>query len=140
MAFLFRVLCCLLLPILAQGQAGASSDDGFVRRNGTMHVLRHGQLRPLTREIHLPNGRTVTPDGFVLDPAGGRTELAEGQGCTLLGQPTAVQPQPNGQWALRPAMPAPAPATAVGATPARISWLPPGWRKKWHGKKKGRKH
>ena len=65
-----------------------------------MYVVRNGEARPMSRDIHLPNGRTVTRDGFIVERDGKRTELAEGRGCTLLGQSTAVSQQANGRLAL----------------------------------------
>ncbi|MBC8085435.1 MAG: hypothetical protein H7Z21_19725, partial [Hymenobacter sp.] len=66
-------------------------------------VLRNGQARPMTRDIHLPTGATVTKDGFVVSPTGQRTELREGQGCDLRGRPVAVRTAPNGTLVLAPA-------------------------------------
>ncbi|GAB3829815.1 DUF6799 domain-containing protein [Hymenobacter jeollabukensis] len=138
-AFLSCLLTALLLS-LSLSSVQAQADDGFLRRNGSTYLLRHGQLRPLTQEVHLPNGRTVTPEGFVLRPDGGRTQLAEGQGCDLRGNPVASQQQANGSWAL--AAPAASPAIrAAYAVPTRR--VPPGQLKKWwkqFGKKHGRKH
>ncbi|RAK68145.1 DUF6799 domain-containing protein [Hymenobacter edaphi] len=129
-----------LLLSLSIGSARAQADDGFLRRNGTTYLVRHGQLRPLTREIHLPNGRTVTPEGFVLGADGGRRQLAEGQGCDLRGNPVGSRQQPDGRWALA----APVAARPVGhAAYAPARRVPPGQLKKWWkqlGKKHGRKH
>ena len=95
----------LLLALAPLREAGAQalSNDGFQRRHGQMQVLRNGQARPMTRDIHLPTGAIVTKDGFVVSPAGQRTELREGQGCDLRGRPVAVRTAPNGTLALAPA-------------------------------------
>ena len=98
----FGVATALSFPALAQ----SASNDGFQRRNGQMQILRNGQARPMTRDIHLPTGSTVTKDGFVVGPDGKRTELREGQGCDLRGRPVALLTAANGTVAL--ASPAPA--------------------------------
>ena len=101
------------LPAYAQ----QPSNDGFQRRNGQMQVLRNGQARPMTRDIHLPTGATVTKDGFVVAPNGQRTELREGQGCDLRGRTVTVLTAANGTVALDapavlPASAAPSPQRA----------------------------
>ena len=92
-----------LLPVgSARGQAGANN-DGFRRCNGLMEVIRNGKPYLMTRDAHLPTGATVTKDGFVVAPAGGRSELREGQGCDLLGRPVAVLASSDGALTLVPA-------------------------------------
>lgn len=124
------------------------NNDGFQRRNGQMHVLRNGQLRPMTRDARLPTGTTVTKDGFVVASDGKRTELAEGQGCDLHGRIVGVAPDAKGGLALN--SPAPAPqgngSHSGGRAPSAAraySSIPPGLArghgKKWK-KKKGKKH
>jgi hypothetical protein len=108
-----------LLPLFL-GEAGSyaqapPADDGFQRRNGTMYLIRRGQARPMPHDVHLPNGRTVTRDGFVVEGNGQRRELAEGRGCTLLGVATTVATKPDGMLALA----VPAPARPVAAVAAR---------------------
>ncbi|UOQ78812.1 hypothetical protein MUN84_09900 [Hymenobacter sp. 5516J-16] len=83
--------CCLAL--LAHC-ATAQANDGFQRRDGGMYLIRNGETRPMTRDIRLPNGRLVTRDGFVVGRDGSRTELKDGQGCSLLGRPWPVSPNP----------------------------------------------
>ena len=104
----------------APAAAQQPNNDGFHRRNGQMHILRNGQLRPMTRDARLPTGTLVTKDGFVVDAQGLRVELREGQGCDLSGKIVAVKQAPNGALAL--ATPAPRPMAgsprAVGAQPA----------------------
>lgn len=78
-------------PALAQ-----ANNDGFQRRNGQMYVVRNGQPRPMTHDVHLPTGTVVTKDGFLVAPNGQRAELREGQGCTLRGQPVDVVQGPTG--------------------------------------------
>ena len=91
----------LLLGFSGATQAQQSANnDGFQRRNGQMQVLRNGQARPMTRDIHLPTGATVTKDGFVVAADGQRTELREGQGCDLRGRPVALVTAANGTVAL----------------------------------------
>ncbi|WP_345108927.1 DUF6799 domain-containing protein [Hymenobacter algoricola] len=77
-----------------------ANNDGFQRRDGTMYLIRNGQKRPMKHDVHLPNGRTITRDGFVVETTGQRTELAEGRGCTLLGVPSLVVTTGSGQLAL----------------------------------------
>lgn len=91
-------------PALAQQ---ASNNDGFLRRNGQMQIIRNGQARPMTRDARLPTGATITKDGFVVAPDGQRTELREGQGCDLRGRLVAVHATATGALALaEPAGPA----------------------------------
>ncbi|KUG07499.1 DUF6799 domain-containing protein [Solirubrum puertoriconensis] len=73
-----------------------TNNDGFQRRNGQMHVLRNGQLRPMQHDVVLPNGSIITKDGFVVSATGQRTELREGQGCDLKGNPVTVLSAANG--------------------------------------------
>jgi hypothetical protein len=80
------VLFTLQAPAVAQ----ARNNDGFHRVNGQMHVLRNGQLRPMTRDARLPTGVVVTKDGFLVAADGSRTELREGQGCDLRGRVVPV--------------------------------------------------
>lgn len=89
----------LLAAATAHAQQGGSN-DGFRRRNGQMEVIRNGKFYAMTRDAHLPTGTTVTRDGFVVNAAGQRTELREGQGCDLRGRPVPVLAGPNGALAL----------------------------------------
>ncbi|WBO83787.1 DUF6799 domain-containing protein [Hymenobacter yonginensis] len=132
----------LLGMLLALPEVGcAQTNDGFVRRDGTMYVLRNGQPRPMTHEVHLPNGRTVTPDGFVVAADGRRTELRNGSGCDLSGQLTAATTQAN-RVVLQPV----AGTAGSSRNPVYVQRLP-GWAK-WaagrgkgrHKKHKGKKH
>ncbi|MDB5234837.1 MAG: hypothetical protein JWR44_1830 [Hymenobacter sp.] len=91
----------LLLPLFQPAIAQQSANnDGFLRRNGQMQVVRNGQPRPMTRDAHLPTGTVITKDGFVVTPSGQRTELREGQGCDLRGRPVAVLTTASGTLAL----------------------------------------
>lgn len=89
----------LLLAATAHAQQPAGN-DGFRRRNGQMEVIRNGQARSMTRDVHLPTGATITKDGFVVSATGQRTELREGEGCDLRGRPVPVLAGPNGALAL----------------------------------------
>jgi hypothetical protein len=132
-------LCGMLLalPIAAHAQ----TNDGFLRRDGTMYVLRNGQTRPMLHDVHLPNGRTVTHDGFVVTTDGKRTELRNGSGCDLSGQATATVTQSD-RIVLQPVVD----RTAPSRGPVYVQVLP-GWAK-WIGgrgkgrykKRKGKKH
>ncbi|AII52302.1 DUF6799 domain-containing protein [Hymenobacter sp. APR13] len=127
----------LALPVVSWAQ----TNDGFLRRDGTMYVLRNGQPRPMAHEVHLPNGRTVTPDGFLVAADGRRTELRNGSGCDLSGQPTTTANQAN-RVVLQPV----ANSAAAGRGPVYVQGQP-GWAK-WaggrgkghHKKRKGKKH
>ncbi|WBA40831.1 DUF6799 domain-containing protein [Hymenobacter canadensis] len=127
----------LALPIAAQAQ----TNDGFLRRDGTMYVLRNGQPRPMAHDVHLPNGRTVTHDGFVVAPDGRRTELRNGSGCDLNGQATAATAQAD-RVVLQPVAGSAAPSRGlvyVQALPGWAKWV--GGRGKGRYKKhKGKKH
>lgn len=134
------LLLALPLPALAQ----QPNNDGFRRHNGQMEVVRNGQPRPMTRDIHLPTGATVTKDGFVVSPAGERTELREGQGCDLRGRLVAVRAAASGALAL--ASPASTRTSAAPRAQPRPSALERlfGSREdegRWGGKfKKNKKH
>ncbi|KUG08003.1 DUF6799 domain-containing protein [Solirubrum puertoriconensis] len=130
------LLACLL-SWPAVGQSGAAN-DGFLRQNGTTYVVRHGQLRPLSREVHLPNGRTVTPEGFVIEPDGKRQPLAEGQACDLQGTLRSARRQPNGTWAVVGGRSAPRGSQTVSLDDEG-RWVPPGVRKKWQKRRGKRK-
>jgi hypothetical protein len=88
---------CLLLLVPVTPAVGQNlRNDGFQRRNGQMHVLRNGQLRPMTRDARLPTGAVVAKDGFIRTVNGTRTELKEGQGCDLKGNLVTVVPTATG--------------------------------------------
>ncbi|WP_426060096.1 DUF6799 domain-containing protein [Hymenobacter sp. B1770] len=132
----------MLRPTALAQKAG--SNDGFQRRDGQMYVLRNGQLRPMTRDAHLPTGATVTKDGFVVSADGTRTELREGQGCDLRGRPVAVRLIPDGSLVL--GSPAEQKNNANAAQPFRSlmeqmvggeDWLKSKKAKKNRGKGKG---
>ncbi|MCB2376551.1 hypothetical protein LGH70_03095 [Hymenobacter sp. BT635] len=139
-----RVLAlgCLVVALHTTAPAQSrSSNDGFQRRDGTMYVIRNGVKRPMTHDVHLPNGRTVTHDGFVVARDGKRTELAEGKGCDLNGSVVAVTPGPQGQLLLAAA---PRPQSA-GADAVNVSYLRQllegsGKRRGWGYYKKKGKH
>ncbi|MCB2406702.1 DUF6799 domain-containing protein [Hymenobacter lucidus] len=149
-AFVFRalLLCSLAMAVPALGQS-AAANDGFLRRDGTMYVIRNGVKRPMTRDAHLPNGRIITRDGFVVARDGHRTELAEGKGCDLAGSSVAVATGAGGQLVLA-AAPRSQAAGAVLALPAGMhlrQLFGPGKQRGWghykkgkHGKGKKRKH
>ncbi|UYZ62586.1 DUF6799 domain-containing protein [Hymenobacter weizhouensis] len=122
--------------LVSAGSAAAQADDGFRRVDGTMYVVRNGQQRPMTRDARLPNGRTITRDGFVVERDGRRTELPEGRGCTLLGEPVAIATGPDGRLALAsPERPATRPAPAVLVTNESVLAEVQRW---WGGKGKGK--
>ena len=134
MKFFLRGLLWLLpaLPVTAFAQ----TNDGFIRRDGTMYVLRNGQPRPMPHDVHLPNGRTVTHDGFVVEPGGQRTELRDGSGCDLTGSSAAVATQ-AGRVVLAPQAAGTGPVFVQAvAGNSQSRWA--GWRGKGHYKK--RKH
>ncbi|UYZ60541.1 DUF6799 domain-containing protein [Hymenobacter latericus] len=93
-----HLLLSIGLMVLTAGTAVGQrpNNDGFQRRNGQMHVLRNGQLRPMQHDVALPNGSVITKDGFVVDARGQRTELREGQGCDLKGNAVGVVPAAGG--------------------------------------------
>ncbi|UOQ72891.1 DUF6799 domain-containing protein [Hymenobacter cellulosilyticus] len=130
----------------APGQS-RSRNDGFQRQDGAMFVIRNGVRRPMTRDAHLPNGRIITRDGFVVSRDGHRTELAEGKGCDLNGTVVSVTGGGNA-----PVLLAPAGTAAVGPPTAAAAYLRQvdrgkgkgrGWghhKKPKHGKGKHKKH
>ncbi|WP_400190473.1 DUF6799 domain-containing protein [Hymenobacter sp. B81] len=115
---MMRLILVLLAATALAGphraRAQQLSNDGFQRRNGQMHVLRNGQLRPMTRDARLPTGAVVTKDGFVVSQQGRRTELREGQGCDLRGNVVAVVPAAGGLALAAPRPVAPARGLPVG--------------------------
>jgi hypothetical protein len=143
---LLRHLLLMLSLLTLSGGTHAQSgprNDGFQRHDGTMYLIRNGQRRPMPHDVQLPNGRTITRDGFIVDAAGQRRELSEGQGCTLAGEPTAVTTASPGQLALaapgRP--PEPGPVRMVAEPNLLEQFLgprgkgPKGWG---HHKKRGK--
>lgn len=93
---------CACLGAGLPARAQRPDNDGFQRRHGQMYIVRNGQTRPMLRDARLPTGVVVTKDGYVVDAQGRRTELREGQGCTLRGQPVAVVQNPAGLLTLAP--------------------------------------
>ncbi|MBC6991179.1 DUF6799 domain-containing protein [Hymenobacter sp. BT491] len=147
---LYRMrLIVIVLLLVAYGQRAAAqktANDGFLRLNGTMYILRNGDKLPMEHDVHLPNGRTVTHDGFVIAADGNRTELSEGQGCTLSGLPSRVVTSSDGQLVLQasgagtPQMLAfPAGTGQVPEYEVRQGHRGRGYYKK-HGKQKHKKH
>jgi hypothetical protein len=113
LTFFFLAGLGLWLSLNTPAVAQRLNNDGFHRRNGQMHVLRNGQLRPMTRDSHLPTGVLVTKDGFLIRADGTRTELREGQACDLNGNLVAVKTAAAGGLALG------APAARFPAATAR---------------------
>ncbi|RPD49613.1 hypothetical protein DNI29_02090 [Hymenobacter sediminis] len=136
MLFRLPLLACLLF---ATHLAVAQANDGFQRRDGSMYLIRNGETRPMTRDVRLPNGRLITRDGFVVARDGKRTELKDGQGCTLLGEPVAIRPQPDGRLLLATSVaPRPAaPAAPVSYSEAVWRWLEGRGKGKGRGRGKG---
>ncbi len=129
---------CFLLTHLASAQA----NDGFQRRDGTMFLVRNGEVRPMPHDVQLPNGRRVTRDGWVVARDGRRTELRDGQGCTMLGEVAQAEPDSRGRILLHDAGSAAARPTTEQVRLLRVGtefWL----GKKGKGRGKGkykRKH
>ncbi|GAB3232151.1 hypothetical protein GCM10027346_19190 [Hymenobacter seoulensis] len=107
----------------------AQANDGFQRRDGSMFTVRNGEARLLTRDVRLPNGRLITRDGFVVSRDGQRTELKDGQGCSLLGEPVAVSKQDDGRLLL---------GARSSVTPASAAQN--AWGQRWKGRGKGKGH
>lgn len=137
-----RVFTSLLFVLLLafSSRTQAQANDGFQRRDGTMYVVRNGEIRPMPHDVHLPNGRLITRDGFVVQRDGRRTELRDGQGCTLLGEETTISRRPDGHLQLASAA-APVPDAARYQVAVPRGWQ--GWlrgRGKGKFKHKGKKH
>lgn len=77
--------------------AAAQANDGFQRRDGTVFLIRNGEIRPMPHDVQLPNGRRVTRDGWVVEKDGHRTELRDGQGCSMLGEVANVERNGSGR-------------------------------------------
>ncbi|MCC3152287.1 hypothetical protein Q3A66_03400 [Hymenobacter sp. BT770] len=111
---------CLMLALSLPGRAQQPrNNDGFLRRNGQMEVVRNGQPRPMTRDARLPTGAVVTKDGFIVSPDGQRTELRDGQGCDLRGRPVKVLTTASGALALGTPVRAAAPQATPEEPPTR---------------------
>jgi hypothetical protein len=137
-----------MTPALGQSR---TNNDGFQRRDGAMYIIRNGVKQPMTRDVHLPNGRLVTRDGVIVERDGRRTELAEGKGCDLTGSIVAVTAGPGGQLVLAAAPRSQSSVAASARTVSAESYLRqllgPGKHRGWghykkgkHGKGKGKKH
>ncbi|SDY18949.1 DUF6799 domain-containing protein [Hymenobacter psychrophilus] len=129
-------VCLLSLAFLFLTHlAAAQADDGFQRRDGTMFLVRNGEVRPMPHDVQLPNGRRITRDGWVVERDGRRTELRDGQGCTMLGEAARAEQNSRGRMLLHSAG-----SATIQTTPPRTSsvfW--PGKKGKGKGKHK-RKH
>jgi hypothetical protein len=136
MRLLTRLLFFLFL--LRSTSVFAQANDGFQRRDGTMYVIRNGEIRPMPHDVHLPNGRLITRDGFVVQRDGRRTELRDGQACTLLGEATTISRTPNGRLQLAGAPPVPAARYQRPELKGWEKWLR--GRGKAKGKHKRKKH
>ncbi|MFD2785809.1 DUF6799 domain-containing protein [Hymenobacter rubripertinctus] len=113
----------------------AQANDGFQRLDGTVFLIRNGEVRPMPHDVQLPNGRRVTRDGWIMEADGRRTELRDGQGCSMLGEVAAVARNSSGRLQLSGGE-----ATTAGkseARPVAQQW-PLQWRGKIKGKGKGR--
>ncbi|QJX46432.1 hypothetical protein HMJ29_05570 [Hymenobacter taeanensis] len=121
--------------MLATGLAKAQIRNGFQRHDGTTYLIRNGEARPMTRDTHLPNGRVVTRDGFVVQRDGQRTKLPEGAGCTLLGQFATIDTEADGRLALFTGSAGRSAPNVV--EPAAISQLQRWFGKPSRGKAKG---
>ncbi|WP_126546731.1 DUF6799 domain-containing protein [Hymenobacter amundsenii] len=98
-----RVYLLLFVCFLLTHLASAQANDGFQRRDGTMFLVRNGEVRPMPHDVQLPNGRRVTRDGWVVERDGRRTELRDGQGCTMLGEAARAEPDSRGRLLLHDA-------------------------------------
>lgn len=132
-----RLWLLLFLLSITTATLAQVTNDGFLRRDGTMHLIRNGEVRPMPHDVHLPNGRTVSRDGFILEPNGQRTALAEGQGCTVRGNLAVVSTVAGGR--LQLSMPAAESAyRSDEGGPGRSRWAGSrGKGHKKHGKRKG---
>jgi Domain of unknown function (DUF6799) len=63
----------------------SSARDGFTRYNGDTLVTRKGVTEKVTREVIVPNGLRVSPDGSVVLPDGSKTALRNNQILTFDG-------------------------------------------------------
>lgn len=128
MRFCLLLLACLLLSRLASAQA----NDGFQRRDGIMFVVRNGEIRPMPHDVQLPNGRRVTRDGWVVERDGRRTELRDGQGCTMLGEAARTESDSRGRLVLH----GPATTQARQARTRSGFWQGKKWKSKGKYKRK----
>ena len=110
--------------------AAAQANDGFQRRDGTVFLIRNGEIRPMPHDVQLPNGRRVTRDGWVVEKNGRRTELRDGQGCSMLGEVANVERNGSGRLQLSGA----AAVTSSEAQPVLLRY----WPGLGRGKGKGR--
>ena len=79
-----RLLLGLLLSLLcvaARAQSAAQpTRDGLLWADGRLLLLRQGSTRPVTREVRLPGGTRITPNGHVTLPTGRQGSFRAGDG------------------------------------------------------------
>ena len=65
--------------LISQDGSIVPVQDHLAMKNGGVTIVKDGDSAPLDRAMALPDGSTVTPDGFVLKGLGSRTRLLDGQ-------------------------------------------------------------
>jgi hypothetical protein len=70
----------------ATADVGISSRDGITFSGGDVLVTRNGVTEKLTKELGLPNGLRVQPDGTILTADGGKLTLRPTQILTFEGK------------------------------------------------------
>jgi hypothetical protein len=81
---LYRLLLGLLLSLLtfcARAQTNAQPRrDGLTWSDGQLFLLRNGMPQPVTREVRLPSGARISPNGHVILANGRQGTFRPGDG------------------------------------------------------------
>jgi hypothetical protein len=79
-------------PATSGGGAGAQAQNGIVKRDGVIYLLKDGAAQRVVQDMQLSEGIHVNPRGDVKLPGGKEVKLSEGQMVTLQGQVTTAPP------------------------------------------------
>lgn len=96
-------------------EIGIARRDGITFSSGEAFVTRNGIMEKLVKELELPGGVKVAPDGNVTMPDGQQFRLRTNQMVTMAG---VVQVIPAAPTILTPVTPVVPNAAAQGASPA----------------------
>ncbi|WP_345075072.1 DUF6799 domain-containing protein [Hymenobacter fastidiosus] len=84
---MIRLVFGLLLALIGFAASAQTTPppgrDGLLWSDGRLLLLQNGTTRPVTREVRLPNGTRVRPNGHVLLAYGRQGQLLAGDGVDL---------------------------------------------------------
>jgi hypothetical protein len=95
-------------PVAATGKAdvGIAGRDGITVSGGEAYITRNGVTKKLVKDLKLPSGVTIRPDGGIIFATGALASLQADQLLTLDGRIVDIPPDPNVNPApLAPAVP-----------------------------------